>query len=262
MTNVFLTVTIGPDYRLLPYFLRYYKNLGIKNFLVILNTSDTLAMSILQEHGINPVISWTEPFSERLKQLYEREVVLRYCSNDDWVLYTDLDEFQHYPMGLQECLKRCDNIGVEYLDGRLIDRVSDTGELITLDVCKSLDEQFPLGGYLTNNLLKAWDRKIGIAKGKLIVGGGHHIFLENATYKNLPYKKRINKHSYDIEIHHFKWDREVLIRMNRYLQLKDDSLIYWRKEILRFLSHYSKHNIIDVYNKKFVMKKVTGTINI
>jgi len=260
MSNIYLTVTVGPDYRLLPYFLRYYKDLGIKNFLVILNTPDTAPIRILQENGINPVKIWTDPFSEKLKQFHERDVILRHCSDNDWVVYSDLDEYQYYPAGIEHQIEYSEKVGIDFIEGKLIDRVSKTGELVKLNEGLSLNEQFPLGGYLTGALLKAWDKKITAAKGKLIVGGGHHIFLDNASYKTLPYKKKLNKHSKGNEIHHFKWDRDVLIRMNRSLILQDESLSCWRKEIIRFLKHYDRYNRINIQDKKFNFKTVKNMI--
>lgn len=262
MNKIFLTVTVGPDYRLLPKFLRYYKNIGIDHFLVILNTLDLAPIEILQDFGIKPVKYWSEPFSETSKQHYERNEVVRHCDGGDWVIYADLDEFQYYPMGIKSHIDYCEKNKINFLEGRLIDRISETGELIKIDDSKSLEEQFPLGGFITNNLLKAWDKKIVIARVRLIVGGGHHIFLDSATHKTLPYMKSLNKHSQDIEIHHFKWDEKVLLRMSRYLQLPDESLTSWRKEMKIFYTHHSVHGRINIHDEKLGIKKIKNFINI
>jgi hypothetical protein len=261
MSSKYLTVTIGPDYRLLPYFLRYYKTLGIEKFLVILNTPDDAPLKILQDFDLSPVKIWTEPFSETLKQRYERSIIDKYCSNDDWVIYSDLDEFHDYPAGLDYHLKYCEKHNIDFVEGRLLDRISETGELTILDETRPLEEQYPLGGYITNNLLKAWDKKIVAAKGKLIVGGGHHIFLDSATNNTLPYIRNFSDYSLGIKVHHFKWDRNVLDRMNRYIHLQDESLAYWVKEIRRFLDHYSKHNKINISDISFDITRVKNFIN-
>jgi hypothetical protein len=216
MNNVFLTVTIGPDYRLLNKFIQYYKNIGIENFLIILNTPDTLPRSIIQSYGIDVAHSWLDPFSERAKQSHERDTILKYCTMNDWVIYCDLDEFQYYPLGLQKQISHCEENSINFLEGRLIDRVSETGKLIDLNEEMSLNEQFPLEGFITSNLLNAWDKKIVIAKVKLIVGGGHHIFLEDVTHKTLPYIPELGLDSTGIEVHHFKWDAEILKRFDMY----------------------------------------------
>lgn len=262
MNKIFLTVTIGPDYRLLPKFLNFYKNFGIENFLIILNTSDETPSLFLKNNGITPEKIWTEPFSEDLKQHYEREVVDRCCSGEDWVVYADLDEFQFYPMGFLNHINFCEKNRIEFLEGRLVDRISKDGELTDLDSSIALEKQFPLRGFITSNLLKAWDKKIVFAKGRLVVGGGHHIFLDKATHKTLPYDPDLNAPSKDIEIHHFKWDRGVLCRMKKYTQLSDSSLTAWRNEILRFLDHYSRNLKIDITNDNFFIKENKCLINI
>jgi hypothetical protein len=251
MKNIFLTVTIGSDYTLLRKFLKYYTNLGINKFLPILNTPDTTPQVILQEHGINISDIWIEPFSEQAKQYHEREVILRYCTDNDWVVYADLDEFQQYPMELKNHIRYCEENNIDFLEGKLIDRVSSTGKLREIISHRTLEEQFPLKGYITKNLLKAWDKKIVIARGKLIVGGGHHVFLDRATYKPLSYKSILNEHSYGIEVHHFKWDDKLLNRMQSYLNLRDKSLFFWKKEIVRFMNHYYKHSRINIEDKRF-----------
>lgn len=262
MNKIFLTVTIGPDYRLLPKFLNFYKNFGIENFLIILNTSDETPSLFLKNNGINPEKIWTDPFSEDLKQHYEREVIDRCCSDEDWIVYADLDEFQFYPSGFMNQIKFCEKHRIDFLEGRLVDRISKGGKLTELDNSVSLEKQFPLRGFITNNLLKAWDKKIVFARGRLIVGGGHHIFLDGTTYKTLPYDPDLNAHSQGIEIHHFKWDMRVLDRMKNYVQLSDDSLKAWRNEIIRFLDHYSRNNKIDISDSNFFIEENKYLINI
>lgn len=261
MNKIYLVATIGSDYRLLPKFIRYYKKFGITNFLIILNTLSETPIYILKSFGISPKKIWKEPFSETLKQKYEREIIEENCTDHDWVVYADLDEFQYYPMGFMNYISLCEIKGIDFLEGRLVDRISESGELVDLNESKSLEEQFPLRGYITNNLLNAWDKKIVCAKGNLIVGGGHHIFLDRTTYKTLPYDTDLNEYSQSIEIHHFKWDTWALSRMSNYLLLPDDSLAAWRAEITIFLSHYSKHNRIDISNKKLMIEKNKHFIN-
>lgn len=262
MNKIFLVITVGPDYQLLLKFIRYYKSLGIKNFLVILNTSDQLPIDILNRENIIPEKIWINSFSEALKQYYERNVIVKNCDKNDWIVYADLDEFQCYPMGLIEHIKFCENNRIEFLEGRLVDRISISGELIEIDQKKSLEEQFPLRGFITNNLLKAWDKKIVLARANLIVGGGHHIFLDSTTYKTLPYDRELNEISQGIKIHHFKWDKKVLERIKSYLELPDESLKYWKKEITKFMNYISKHNKIDINDKRFKIEINKFFINI
>lgn len=259
--KIFLTVTVGPDYRLLQRFINYYKRIGIENFLIILNTSDIEAELILKQNDINISEKWTDSFSEAKKQETEREVITRRCSQNDWIVYCDLDEFQYYPEGLIKSISKCNNLKIDFIEGRLLDRVSEGGNLLVLDKNKKLEDQYPLGGYITGNLMKAWDKKIVTARKNKIIGGGHHIFLDNDR-KPLPYKKEIEGLYKNIIVHHFKWDSFVITRMFNYLTLKDPSLQYWKKEIETFINHYFKYSRINIKNKKFKFKKIDPILDI
>lgn len=263
MIPTHLTVTVGPDYRLLAKFLRYYHAvLGVKNFLIILNTPDIKVRRLLKDFGVHAVYTWLNPFSEKLKQYHERAIINKYCSPDDWILYADLDEFQEYPHGLEYHINYCQENNIDFLEGRMIDRISSTGDLIPLDEKNDIERQFPLGGYLTSNLLKAWDKKIVLAKAKLTVGGGHHLFLDRVSQQPHPYKRVLNSYSTGINVHHFKWDSNLLTRMENYIKLPDDSLFYWRKEMVRFIKHFKKYNKINIKDKRFKISAVNRVLDI
>ena len=262
MKSVYLTVTVGPDFRLLPKFLEYYIKQGIKKFLIILNSDNPKISNILSMHGLTAVHSWLGSFSEKDKQENERRVIDDICSEDDWIVYADLDEFQHYPLGLLKSIYLADKNHDDYIEGRLIDRVSESGKLIELNNRISLEEQFPLGGYITSPLLKAWDKKIVAARKNKIVGGGHHIFLNSANLRTLPYNTKISGPFKDVKIHHFKWDSQIINRFKGYLDLKDESLFYWKKEISLFLNYYKKNFKIKTKTKKFEFSKIDNILNI
>lgn len=239
---IYLTVTVGDYNTLLDRFIKYYRKIGIKNFLILLQGNNYKeSLKILKEYDIKPSCIWTEEFSESLKVSYERDVIDSFCDKEDWIVYTDLDEFQ-YHNDIEDTVRYCEENKKKFLYGRLLDRISLTGELIKIDRNKSLEEQFPLGCYFTEKVLKAWDRKIILAKKDLVIGGGHHIFLDNSTLTPLKYiKSRRYK-----EIHHFKWDSSLLDRIEKYLKYKDNSLYYWRKEMAEFIKYFKQNNLIPI----------------
>lgn len=238
---IYLVVTIGRYCHLLRRFIRYYRRIGINNFLVIVNGSESYFFKVLKEFDIKPVCIWKEEFSEELKVKYERAIIDRYCSDNDWIVYADHDEFQ-YHTDIQDTIRKCEDKGKEYIYGRLIDRISETGELIKIDEKISLEKQFPLCSYITSKILKAWDRKIALAKKFLVVGGGHHVFLDKNNKSPLKYIKSTQF----IEIHHFKWDYTFLERIKEYSMYTHDSLKYWREEMERFIKYYKINNRIDI----------------
>jgi hypothetical protein len=268
-----LIVTIGYDAKLLPRFIQHYRNLGIEDFLFVVNdpspdqklfqyVKDTLALE-----NLSVVCAWSEEFSEAIKQKIERDTIEHQCNYDDWVLYTDLDEFQEYPGGLYRYLDQCEKKGIDYLESRLVDRVANDGSLTAYDPKKSLELQYPLGGFITAKLLKGWDKKIVAARAYKRVGGGHHVFLRPEGslfrgYDTLPYKSKISPHSCGIRVHHFKWDVSVIPRMLEALTYNDSSLVSWKKEISRFLTHVSKYNGINIKDRAFKFSHVVPNLNI
>lgn len=260
--KIYLTVTVGPDYRLLQRFINYYKKFGIENFLIILNTPDIKAELILKQNNMKITEKWTDSFSEDKKQITEREIINKYCSQEDWIIYTDLDEFQYYPHGLIKSISKCNNSNINFIEGRMLDRVSKEGDLIDLKDDKKLEQQFPLGGYITGNLMNAWDKKVVAAQKNKIVGGGHHIFLNQEDLKPLPYEKEIKGICKNVIVHHFKWDSLVISRMLNYLSLQDPSLQYWKKEIEIFLKYYFKYSKINIKDKLFKFHIVNTKLNI
>lgn len=264
--KLFLVVTVGPDVRLLDRFVRHYKKEGIDEFLIIVHTGNNqkymdgryrAVYDILQPHGIEPVVSWSGNFTETEKQQKERLVVETKCRLQDWVVYADLDEFHHHEtLPVAELVKIANDEGLDFISGRLLDRVAPDGSLARIDDDSELAELFPCSGFLTRKLLKAWDWKIVAAKATCNVGGGHHILLQkkrnpiNRELKPFPYKFTIDRNS-DIQIHHFKWDSEFFARIRNILSSRDKSLEAWRKETWRFLKHYKKHGRIDVSDPRF-----------
>lgn len=264
--RLYLVVTVGPDIRLLDMFINHYKRLGVDEFLVIVHMGDNQnymdkryqsVYAALKAHGIEPVSSWSGKFSEKSKQYYERLIIETRCRTCDWVVYADLDEFQSYRFPLGEVVEELEDRRIEFITGRLLDRIAYGGEIIDLDENKSLDAQFPMAGFLTSKVLRAWDWKIAVARVSCIVGGGHHVFLlkdrrlPDGSLKPAPYKL-VAKHRVIcykkeiVHIHHFKWDSGVFSRIGHALSCRDRSLRAWREEAFRFLKHYKKHGRVNV----------------
>jgi len=263
---VYLTATIGLNITLFPKFLEYYNSLGIEKFLINVNAKEgdpliERAQKDLQKYSCEIAKIWSEEFSEKDKVSYERETILRFCDMEDWVVYADLDEFQEYPKKLPEMIKSCEENYIPFLEGRLIDRVASDGSFRKLSPQKSLDRQYPLGGYITNRILGAWDKKIVLARANKIVGGGHHIFLhdeiQNSGYQQKKYNGDLEKVSKGINIHHFKWDSTILKRMDFGLELQDLSIqTGWHREIKTFHKYLEKHKKIDVSDPNLMFNRV------
>ncbi len=130
------TVAIGPDDVLLmsvirnerarlPYFLEYYRGLGVRHFLFVDNDSDDGSAEYLAQHG--DVSVWHTQASYR-KSTYGVDWVnylLRSYAHDHWVLTVDPDEFFVYPFcdtrPIQALTDWLDDTGVRSFGTMLID---------------------------------------------------------------------------------------------------------------------------------------------
>ena len=259
MRKLYIITTIGIDHiNLLPYFFDYYSKFNVKKILLLVNTfeNDKYFQVIQSWIKLQPFAkkcvlkNWSGSFNEDEKIWQEIIFINENCKHKDWVLYTDIDEFQYYPKNIQTSIQHATDLGFNYLEGRLIDRVSVTGELTKFDYSLSLEVQYPIGGLITNNLLKAWDKKIVCAEATKIVGGGHHIFL-NQHYKSFNgfntqlYTDEISPFSFGIEVHHFKWNSKILDKVKRQKIFQHPSLKAWQLEHDRLLEYFENNTKFD-----------------
>ncbi len=95
--DVLLLATMRNEKVRLPYFLRYYRNLGVSHFLIVDNDSDDGTREYL---AAQPDVSvWTTKASyknARFGMDWITGLQRRYC-HDHWTLTVDVDEFLIYP---------------------------------------------------------------------------------------------------------------------------------------------------------------------
>ncbi len=95
--DVLLLATMRNEKVRLPYFLRYYRNLGVNHFLIVDNDSDDGTREYL---AAQPDVSvWTTKASYKSARFgmdWITGLQRRYC-HDHWTLTVDVDEFLIYP---------------------------------------------------------------------------------------------------------------------------------------------------------------------
>ncbi len=254
-----LITTIGEDLTLLNYFLEYYFSkfcFSSYTFLINHPEHDLVCQKINEYCDRRKRVWWPSLYFEKFEGEFteDKKVELelkykeRYISqnswlgnNNHWFVYVDSDEFLNVPGGLDNRIKLAEQYGANYIEGKLIDRISISKSLIEVDQSKTLEEQFPIGCKMTKNICKAWDKKIVAAKYGVKVGGGHHVILNKEEYNGTfaqPYDENLSPWSFGIELHHFKWHKELINNYQRVLKTTDPSLEAWRKEYKIFFNVY------------------------
>jgi hypothetical protein len=260
--KLYIITTVGFDCTLLPKFLEYYEKFSPKKILIIVNSSRDSKIfkkvqSIIKYYGKLCLLKeWNNEFSEDDKIIQERSFLFDFVKEDNWVVYADLDEFQEYPLNIRTSIKNAERIGFDYLEGRMIDRINMNGNLTEYNDKLPLEIQYPIGGYITKELLKGWDKKIVCAKMKKIIGGGHHVFMnqENVIFNGHnteTYYEELSPHSFGIKIHHFKWNSHTIDKLKRELNYNHESLKAWREEHIRFLNYIKEKGKFDLSNANF-----------
>ncbi len=233
-------------------------------FLIILHTprGDTRNAAfrqILSSRGITPVEE-IPVYSARIKMTRCKRIVEKYCSPKDWVLYTDLDEFQVYPKQLKKVLNECEDASFDFVRGRLVDRLAPGGELREIQASPSLWEQFPFTAYCTVDIMGGWDHKICVAKAKISFsdGGAHAVDYGYSEKKNYEISHESSRaYPEKIEIHHFKWDATLSQRVAEKLSRVGGDLDSvhgksFMKEYHRLKQHIDQFGRVQVTDSEYI----------
>ncbi len=214
---------VGRDCRLLPQLLEHYQAMGVDRLLVCGDLKEPLdpiknkikricrQYDALFETTIDPGHDHVRVRQDRARQIQ------KYCDPSDWVINADCDEFHVFPNNLRHVLDYCDDQGFDYVHGTFVDRIAADGSLPVLDESRSVWEQFELGCHITRNVLMARVDKVPASKAAVKLDGGYHQVL-GRTYRCC---------HYEVEVHHFKWDSEVLNRMKWRMEVANHKDYRW-----------------------------------
>ena len=238
-----LISTVGPvEPALLDAFITHYQQLGVERFLLALHfpfptpqeRQDELLAVCLDRIG-KPEIVVEEPWHENSSDPLRDE--LRRRAGPGWHLLADVDEFQQYPDSLDAVIADAEASGAPAVGGVLLDRVAADGSMAPWSVAVGLDRSYPLGGFITAEMLGGNPNKLVLAHSRVhnISTGNHEI--PDFRPPNNPL----------VIIHHFKWRAGVL----EYLRERVRRLASgeWRElssaprdEASLLLSHVGQHD--------------------
>jgi len=231
----------------LPQFVEHYRRLGVERFLISLHispnrTADEVrratdkAVAVLRPLGILLHGVLHCHYTSRINCTYQNRIRKTACSADDWIVWTDIDEFHEYPEPLRKILKWCDANGVSVVFGKFIDRVARGGRLEPFDPRRPIWEQYPLGAEITGKILGGETIKVAASRAHLTIETGHHRVVEAQEHY----------YPYAIRIHHFKWDAGVIERLKLRVSEEFKKACHWWIESQRFLDHVAQYGKIDL----------------
>lgn len=173
--------------------------------------------------------------TSELEQEQQRRAACHTAGADDdtWIIYTDLDEFQEYPLPARQLIDAAQARNIEVIYGWLLDRVAADGSMPPIPsfddpASPSIWNTFASGCRLTGLLLRAPTRKVMIARLGIEISGGHHV-----AEGFVPYPIPVGRISQYI-VHHFKWHRDTVDRMQWGLEHAACNPA-WQLEARRFL---------------------------
>jgi hypothetical protein len=247
-------ITVAGEYTaVLPKMLKHYRALGVDEILVHCrgrdrDEIDRIVEAVLQQGGI--VVSATEG-GWGLSLNTVMMTITRQKYPDDWFLIADPDEFHLYPQNVKELLHECDRRGFEYVEGCLLDRISESGRITTYEESGTLDlwEQYNFGGFITGPLCGGVASKIVAAKGRIKLSDGQH----TASGRGCPVSDAY------VQVHHFKWMNDLIAKLGARSRKEGGNEGRYSGECIRFLQHYELNNRIEISRPDLLIAEISGS---
>lgn len=189
----------------------------------------------LRQQGIE-VQSAVMNSSQHIPQAQEAEY-LRLRADlppEEWVVIVDADEFIEFPDSAPTFFSDLDQLGFNAARGYLVDRHAPGYRLAEVNDTNLFD-QFPMRSSVSRNVANAIVAKMCGFKNRFTVSLGHH-WIEDpdgAVRLNQP----------DMPVHHFKWTRGLLNRLQRTMALPEEK-IFWQHENLALLPFVTEDRLL------------------
>ncbi len=232
MQAIRLVSCVGVELELphLPHFIRHYRDLGIlpSHMHILLNTADgasprlAAAKALLAESGVEDVREWIAEYTSDSMWAQRRQLQQEVAEPGDWIVSADVDEHHQYPAPLQEICRYCLSKGYNCVQGFLIDRLAENGELVEVSETPGLSSQFPVEADVLLPLAGRGDHHGTTGTTKVMLfrhdvlpsRGGHNPWKDGGTphflagaklasfrQVNLPH----SRFSYPFRVDHYNW---------------------------------------------------------
>jgi hypothetical protein len=241
---IVLICTLEP-YRIewLPQFVKHYRHLGVERFLLTLQLEPGAAQAEKEQHrnrfrqtlaelDIEEAYYWEQAYDAMGMGEQHRRLQAQKVSPNDWVVWSDSDEFQVYPQPLRDIIAQCEAARVDFIRGAFIDRVAADFSLAPFDPERAIWENFSQTFNVSAALAGADPRKVTLARGWIRVSDGNHFPLTNASLTTLRGW---------VQVHHFKWDATLIERLRYRLRPEWQAKCFWWVESKRLVDYFVAH---------------------
>lgn len=234
---------------LMPQFLDHYRGLGVQDLHIAVhfNTPDQMTtragelndcIRTLQKHGATFEGSVCFPYDARIARTYMDHLIQdNRVDPNDWIVWTDSDEFQQHDQPLPERIAAWEAAGVDAVEGFFVDRVAADGTLTPFDPDQPLATQYPVNCNFTEAVLGAYVGKLVCARGWVRADDGNHRVAAGC-------RARLGTDL--VPVHHYKWTAEALPRMQRRITPEWQRTKFWWRESQRGVDHIRTHGGIDL----------------
>jgi len=166
-----LFVAIAAHATLLPHFLRHYQSSGVSHFFVSVEPAlDDQVTKRASGFPVTIVRDLDTAESIEGGTAAVSEMRRRFAGPDEWVVLTDLDEFQVHPDGIATTAAAADAEGANVVRGWLVDRVATDGLLKPVGLDDDVWRVFPQECFVTASLQGGLSYKCALVKGRLESG--------------------------------------------------------------------------------------------
>jgi hypothetical protein len=240
--KVYLVCCIGVeyDYDIVPHFIKYYKDMGVDEFLFILNTeyenSQRLkyVQNILEEHGIKEKEVWIGEFNDLPKKMKMEKTLDLFTRSGDWILFLDVDELLDCFCNLRSFISYCEKGNYNCLYGELIDRLSLNEKISKIngdDIFKDFPVERIIRARFSEEDLKnikqkeyesITSHKMPLIKKGICLSIGHHIPVPDES------SLEICNCEFVVKINHFRYRDNLIKKLEkRCVDFKNQGTSRW-----------------------------------
>lgn len=206
-----LITTIYDRSEILPHFLKYYKKLGVDEFIIAIHRMEThpeikFIKKIIHDNNYNCILEnydIGDYFCGIKESIVHNNLKKRYVGETgEWFMVTDIDEFiDFHGKNVHQIINDANENDKLWVNAIMKDRISKK-----YDIPKKLEndifKQFPITSDFSQKISGSSNRKVNLMKSSLDIKTGHHWCFEYDMSVlqdwQLPYED-------NFIVNHFKW---------------------------------------------------------